>query len=40
MTISANALEVLIVAATALAAIAPIILLILWVRDRKGGNLW
>jgi len=40
MIISADALELLIVAATALAAVAPIILLILWVKDRKGGNLW
>jgi len=40
MTISAETLELLIVAATALAAVAPIILLILWVRDRSGGKLW
>lgn len=40
MIISAEALELLIVAATILAAAAPIILLILWLKDRKGGNLW
>ena len=40
MTISASALELLIVVATALAAVAPIVLLILWIKDRKGGKLW
>jgi hypothetical protein len=40
MIISAGALELLIVVATGLAAVAPIILLILWVMDRKGGKLW
>ena len=40
MTISASALELLIVAATVLAAVAPIVLLVLWIKDRKGGKLW
>ena len=40
MTISSGTLEILIVAATALAAVAPVILLILWIKDHKGGRLW
>ncbi|MET0028433.1 MAG: hypothetical protein ABW101_12415 [Candidatus Thiodiazotropha sp.] len=40
MIISVPALEILIVTATLMAAAAPLILLILWVRDKKGGKLW
>ena len=40
MTVSAQALELLIVSATVLVAIAPLILLIMWIKDRKGGKLW
>jgi hypothetical protein len=40
MTVSAEALEILLIAATGLAAVAPVALLVLWLRDRKGGNLW
>ena len=40
MTISVQALEVLLYAATGLAALAPLILFVLWIRDRKEGNLW
>lgn len=40
MTISSNALDVLIVISTILVAIAPVILVILWFKDRKGGRLW
>lgn len=40
MTIGVDVLELLILAATALVAVAPVILLVLWFRDRKGGRLW
>ena len=40
MTISSNALDVLITISTVLVAIAPVILVILWFRDKKGGKLW
>ena len=40
MTISSNALDVLITLSTVLVAIAPVILVILWFKDKKGGKLW
>ncbi len=40
MTISQTLLAALITAATALVAVAPVILLLLWIRDRKRGKLW
>ena len=40
MTISAAALEIIIVAATALVAVAPVLLVVFWIKDRSGGNLW
>lgn len=40
MTISSNALDVLITISTVLVAIAPVILVILWFKDKKGGKLW
>jgi len=40
MTISPAALELLITASTLLVAVAPVILIILWFKDRKGGDLW
>jgi hypothetical protein len=40
MIISVIALKTLIVVATLLVTITPIILLILWIRDKKGGALW
>jgi hypothetical protein len=40
MTISYNALDVLITISTVLVAIAPVILVILWFKDKKGGKLW
>jgi hypothetical protein len=40
MTISSSALDMLITVSTLLVAIAPVILVILWLKDRKGGKLW
>lgn len=40
MTISPIALELLITTSTLLVAIAPVILIVLWFKDRKGGDLW
>ncbi len=40
MIISVTALEILIVTATLMVAAAPLILLALWVHDKKGGKLW
>jgi hypothetical protein len=40
MIISANALEILITLATLTVAVAPVILLVLWVMDKRGGRLW
>jgi hypothetical protein len=40
MTVSANVLELLITISTALVAIAPVILVFLWLKDKKGGKLW
>ena len=40
MMISATALEILITVSTLLVAVAPVILILLWLKDKKGGNLW
>ena len=40
MTISPGALGVIIITATVLVAIAPVVLLVLWIRDKRGGRLW
>jgi len=40
MTITSTVLSALITVSTVLVAAAPIILVILWFRDRKGGDLW
>lgn len=40
MTISATALELLITASTLLVAIVPVVLIVLWFKDKKGGKLW
>ena len=40
MTISPDALDVLITISTLLVAIAPVILVVFWFKDRKGGKLW
>ncbi|MEJ2402870.1 MAG: hypothetical protein P8171_01055 [Candidatus Thiodiazotropha sp.] len=40
MIISVTALKILIVTATLMVAVAPLILLILWVLDKKGGKIW
>jgi len=40
MTISPAALELLITASTLLVAVAPVILIVLWFKDRKDGDLW
>lgn len=40
MTVSAQALEVLIYSAVVLAAVAPVALAFLWIKDKLGGKLW
>ncbi len=40
MIISVTALKILIVTATLMVAAAPLILLFLWVLDKKGGKIW
>jgi len=40
MTASVRFLEILVTAATGLATLAPILLIVLWVRDARGGRLW
>jgi hypothetical protein len=40
MIIPADILNLLIMAATTLVALAPLILVFLWVKDKKGGQLW
>jgi hypothetical protein len=40
MTISADALAILITTATLMVAAAPVILLVLWIIDKRGGKLW
>jgi len=40
MTITPTVLSTLITVSTVLVAAAPIILIILWFKDRKGGELW
>lgn len=38
--ISSTTLGLLITIATLMVAVAPVLLLVLWFRDRKGGDLW
>jgi hypothetical protein len=40
MFIPPEILNLLILTATVIVAVAPIILLLLWFRDKKGGTLW
>jgi len=40
MTLSAQALGILIYIAVTLAAIAPLVLAFLWIKDKHGGKLW
>ncbi|MGD2118606.1 MAG: hypothetical protein PVG66_09615 [Chromatiales bacterium] len=40
MIISATALTFLIIAATALVALAPLVLILIWLKDSKEGRLW
>jgi hypothetical protein len=40
MTASVDFLEGLVTVATAIATIAPLVLIVLWVRDARGGRLW
>jgi hypothetical protein len=40
MTISVEALSLIVVIATGIATLAPILLLILFIRDWKRGRLW
>ncbi len=40
MIISLSALSMLIVISTAIVALAPVVLLILWFKDKQGGDLW
>ena len=40
MTISVTSLALLVSAATLITALAPIVMVILWIRDRARGQLW
>jgi hypothetical protein len=40
MIISPDILGMLVVTATAMVAIVPVILLLFWFKDLKGGKLW
>ena len=40
MTVSADLLQLIIYVATVLVALAPVVLVGLWLRDRKGGKIW
>jgi len=40
MTISVSALTILVSLATLIAAIAPVVLMIFWIRDLIRGHLW
>lgn len=40
MTITASALELLITVSTLAVAVAPVILIFFWLKDKKGGKLW
>lgn len=40
MTASVAFLEILVTGATIVATLAPIVLLVLWVLDARGGRLW
>jgi hypothetical protein len=37
---SVGFLTVLVTAATIIATVAPIVLIVLWIRDARGGRLW
>jgi hypothetical protein len=40
MTASVSFLSWLITGATVVATIAPVVLIVLWIRDARRGNLW
>lgn len=40
MTASASVLGVLVIVATLVTAVSPILLVVLWLRDRRKGELW
>ncbi len=40
MIISASTLSTLIVPVTTVVVLAPVVLLVLWLKDFKGGRLW
>ena len=40
MTASVGFLEVLVTAATLAASVAPVVLVVLWIRDARGGKIW
>jgi hypothetical protein len=40
MTASVSFLSVLITGATVVATIAPVVLVVLWIRDARRGSLW
>ena len=40
MIVSATTLSILIIAATVLVAVAPVVLIVLWLKDNKKGLLW
>jgi hypothetical protein len=40
MIISPDMLGLLVLAATVMVAAVPVILLLFWIKDFKGGNLW
>lgn len=40
MTVSPAILELLIIASTLFVAIAPVVLIMLWFKDKNGGDLW
>jgi hypothetical protein len=40
MTASVGFLTVLVIASTVVATASPVVLLVLWLRDLRGGQLW
>lgn len=40
MTVSVAALKLLIMIATGMVAVVPVLLLIFWIKDKKGDRLW
>jgi hypothetical protein len=40
MTASVQFLEILVTSATVVATVAPIVLVVLWIRDARGRRLW